>query len=52
MSRLEDAISIAPYIRSIAADVRGVGRMMRVCMVRRYGCVWCMMRCMYDAVYV
>jgi len=25
MSRLEDAISIAPYIRSIAADVRGNG---------------------------
>lgn len=38
MMRLEDAIFKAQYIRSIAADVRGVGRMMRVCMVRRYGC--------------
>lgn len=38
MMRLEDAIFKAQYIRSIAADVRGVGRMMRVCMVDD---VWC-----------
>ena len=55
MMRLEDAISIAPYIRSIAADVRGVGRMMRVCMMRRgvwHVYVWCDVvygMCMYDA---
>ena len=24
-SRLEDAISIAPYIRNVVADVRGMG---------------------------
>ena len=49
MSRLEDAISIAPYIRSIAADVRGVGRGADdACM---YGATLCMC-VVYDAVYV